>query len=63
MSEQPNPGSSQAREGGCKCPILDNGHGRGYMGGVKDKNGDTMFVINEDCMMHNPPASKDGQND
>lgn len=26
------PGSILAIEAGCKCPIIDNGHGRGYMG-------------------------------
>ena len=29
----------------CKCPILDNGHGRGYMG-------TDNFVINMDCPLH-----------
>jgi hypothetical protein len=25
---KPNPGSDEAREQGCKCPILDNNHGK-----------------------------------
>ena len=26
------PGSDTAVKNGCSCPILDNGHGRGYLG-------------------------------
>lgn len=26
------PGTQEAIDGGCLCPIMDNGHGRGYMG-------------------------------
>lgn len=29
---KPNPGSKEAIEQGCKCPVLDNGHGRGHLG-------------------------------
>lgn len=28
MTERPNPGSDEARALGCRCPILDNNHGR-----------------------------------
>lgn len=42
----PTPGSNQAIEQGCKCPILDNANGRGYMGV------DGVFVINETCPVH-----------
>jgi hypothetical protein len=41
-----NPGSNEARIAGCKCPILDNNHGRGYMG-MKD-----VFVKNGHCPLH-----------
>lgn len=30
----PNPGSDEAIAAGCRCPVLDNAHGRGWMGGV-----------------------------
>ena len=30
--ETPPPGSAEAIEQGCTCPVLDNEHGRGYMG-------------------------------
>lgn len=49
MSEEkrPNPGSPEA---GCRCPVLDNGHGRGS--GYKDKDGTPQFYISSDCPMH-----------
>jgi len=49
----PNPGSTDAITLGCKCPVLDNAHGRGYMGGVKDDNGEIVFVFNANCDLHN----------
>lgn len=48
---KPNPGSIAARELGCVCPVLDNGHGRGYMGGV-NIDGEPVFVIRLDCKLH-----------
>lgn len=48
----PPPGSSEAGKSGCTCPVLDNAHGRGYMGGVKDDHGKTVYVINLDCPVH-----------
>ena len=48
MSTKPNPSSKEAREQGCLCPVIDNEHGRGYLG-----NGERFgFVINEDCPLH-----------
>jgi hypothetical protein len=47
MSVLPNPGSDKAIEQGCTCPVLDNGHGRGYMG-----NPD-IFVYSGACPVHN----------
>lgn len=38
----PNPGSDEAIAQGCKCPVLDNGHGR--RGGGKGP-----FWISESC--------------
>lgn len=42
----PNPGSDEAIALGCTCPVLDNGHGRGYMG----KPG--VFWVSEGCPLH-----------
>ena len=44
--EVPNPGSEEAIEAGCICPVLDNEHGKGYMGlsGV--------FVYTQGCPVH-----------
>ena len=43
----PNPGSDEAIEQGCFCPILDNYHGRGVA-----IDGEWQFWINEDCPLH-----------
>lgn len=42
------PGSDEALELGCTCPVLDNAHGRGYMG----VSG--TYVYSADCPLHNP---------
>ena len=42
----PNPGSVAAGDLGCNCPVLDNAHGRGYMGVPN------IFVWREDCPIH-----------
>lgn len=44
----PNPGSTEAREAGCRCPVIDNHYGRG----------DGPWWINEHCPIHNPPKPK-----
>lgn len=40
-----NPGSDEAIKQGCKCPVLDNARGLGYMG--------RGYVIRLDCPIHN----------
>lgn len=40
----PNPGSDEAVEQGCTCPVLDNNHGRGNRFG--------SFTIRMDCPLH-----------
>lgn len=42
----PNPGTDEAREQGCKCPVMDNDYGRGWDGGGKE------FIYNMDCELH-----------
>jgi hypothetical protein len=52
MQSDLNPGSNEALDAGCLCPVMDNAHGRGYMGGAKDEHGNTVFVISELCPLH-----------
>lgn len=55
----PNPGSDEARDGGCLCPVMDNGRGRGYLGGViNPETGEPMFVVRADCPMHGLEAER-----
>jgi hypothetical protein len=46
-NEPPPPGSQEAQDLGCLCPVIDNGHGRGYMGM------EGVYVYREDCPVHN----------
>ena len=55
LSKPPNPGSREAVVQGCICAVIDNGHGRGYLGGMKDfESGETMFVVTVGCPLHSP---------
>lgn len=56
------PGSIEAREGGCTCPMMDNEYGRGAFLDGK------VFFVNKTCPLHGnsvwmstdtPAASKD----
>ena len=44
--KEPNPGSDEALDLGCICPVLDNGHGKGSMYG-KD-----VFIYTVGCPVH-----------
>lgn len=46
MDDTPPPGSDEALDQGCKCPVLDNGHGDGRFG-----NGE-QFVYVMGCPVH-----------
>lgn len=46
MDDQPKPGSNEAIKLGCTCPVLDNGHGAGYMGQSH------IFVYTAGCPVH-----------
>jgi hypothetical protein len=50
----PNPGSDEALDKGCTCPVLDNAHGRGYMNQV-------YFWINNNCPLHGGSISNDSK--
>jgi hypothetical protein len=57
--ETPNPGSPEATAEGCICPVYDNARGLGYMGGMKDVNGDTVFVMVVGCPVHSNEIDDD----
>ena len=46
----PNPGSDEAVKQGCRCAILDNAHGWGYM--IKGQ-----FWVTQDCPLHGTKLS------
>jgi hypothetical protein len=43
---KPNPGTKEATRSGCKCPVIDNNYGKGYMGQ------ENVFVYSMDCPIH-----------
>jgi len=47
----PNPGSDEALEQGCLCPVLDNNYGRGASNNEAGGHSD-IFWINADCPIH-----------
>jgi hypothetical protein len=49
----PNPGSDEAIERGCTCPVLDNAHGAGVPRGG-DENGHQKMAwwVNDGCPLH-----------
>jgi hypothetical protein len=51
-TEPPPPGSDDAHAQGCLCPGMDNAYGRGCMGGARDAEGRTLYVMREDCPLH-----------
>lgn len=50
----PNPGSDEAIELGCSCPVIDNGRGRG--------RSDGNFWISCECPLHAQKEMKNEQN-
>ena len=52
----PPPGSPEAIEQGCTCPVFDNCKGRGC--GLTDKDGNPLYYINEKCQLH---GAKEGE--
>lgn len=48
----PNPGSPEAVERGCICPVIDNGYGQGAWGGKRDEDGELLFWRTLDCSLH-----------
>ena len=54
--KKPNPGTKEAIDAGCTCPVLDNRHGRGYMG---MGGGEGIFCYSEGCPIHWPKEQDD----
>ena len=52
--QTPNPGSPEARDTGCKCPVLDNAHGRGHLGDGEQFG----WVVRGDCPTHGEEATR-----
>lgn len=49
LKEFTSPGSDEAIEKGCTCPVLDNAHGEGaYI----DPEGDPVFWFDGSCPIH-----------
>lgn len=40
------PGSFEAREKGCSCPVIDNHYGKGYRGDYQS------YIMSDDCKIH-----------
>lgn len=53
---EPFPGSSEAVEEGCLCPILDNDYGQGYH--CTDKS---QFIVVETCPIHGSKEYQEGK--
>lgn len=53
----PSPGSDDAVDVFCTCPVLDNGHGRGYMGMPR------IYVMQADCPLHGMPVKPEPQSE
>lgn len=51
----PNPGSDEAVNAGCLCPISDNEYGQGC--GMKGEDGNPLFWIDSGCPLHGKEKS------
>ena len=49
----PNPGTQEAIDAGCICPVMDNHYGQGYMG-MED-----VFIYTAGCPVHMLKEKKD----
>lgn len=52
MSDVPKPGSYEALDEGCLCPILDNRHGEGQPYTRSDGSEGRTFVFRVGCPLH-----------
>lgn len=56
--KKPNPGSNEAVDLGCTCPVLDNEHGRGFP--YPDIE-EPVFWITAGCPLHDQEEENDDQ--
>lgn len=57
------PGSDDAIAAGCLCPVIDNAHGKGWMDGVKDENGEIVYILSWVCPLHGVEEVEDDYDD
>lgn len=55
---KPNPGSDEAIEQGCKCPVMDNRRGRGIPITTPEGELQIAFWMSADCPLHGMPELK-----
>lgn len=55
----PAPGSKEAIEMGCLCPVVDNNYGKGY---CRSPEGEILFCYNANCPVHNVKVNTDESN-
>lgn len=53
MATKPNPGSAEAIEQGCICPVMDNNNGAGII-----MDGEQVFWYTEGCPVHHNNGEK-----
>lgn len=61
MVKPPNPGSKEAVDMGCLCPVMDNHSGKGFR---QNADGGMLFWMVKDCPVHRMPdmrGPKDGE--
>jgi len=56
----PNPGSEEAQEQGCTCPVIDNYWGEGFTWGSNKKR---SFWMTDGCPLHDNSEEWEVRND
>ena len=54
MGDLPNPGSNDAYQMGCTCPVIDNHHGAG----IPTEDG-PVFIIMGGCPLHDERVNQE----
>jgi hypothetical protein len=55
---KPNPGTKEAIEAGCTCPVMDNNYGKGIPIKTKDGTIQTAYWMEDNCPLHGLPELK-----